>query len=92
MFFCYRPGHLAVMLSVGNAVGNAVWEGEVGSRAKPTPGSSREEKERWIRSKYEAKEFLPSLPSGPALPSLTQQFFDAICRSEQCIHLILLVC
>ena len=72
-----RPGHLAVMLSIGNTMGNAVWEGCVRGRAKPTPGSSREEKERWIRSKYEGKEFLPPLSMSTPLP---QQFMDAVLR------------
>ncbi|XP_046683093.1 centaurin-gamma-1A isoform X3 [Homalodisca vitripennis] len=86
----WPPGHLAVMLSIGNAMGNSVWEAVVRERAKPTPGSSREEKERWIRSKYEAKEFLPSLPTSPSLPSSIQQLFDAICRSDMKSLLLLL--
>lgn len=75
----WPPGHLAVMLSIGNTMGNAVWEGCVRGRAKPTPGSSREEKERWIRSKYEGKEFLPPLSMSMPLP---QQFMDAVCRTD----------
>lgn len=66
------------MLSIGNAMGNSVWEAIVKDRAKPTPSSSREEKERWIRSKYETKEFLPTLNTG----NHSQQFFEAICRLE----------
>uniref|UniRef100_A0A1B6K9Y5 Centaurin-gamma-1A n=1 Tax=Graphocephala atropunctata TaxID=36148 RepID=A0A1B6K9Y5_9HEMI len=86
----WPPGHLAVMLSIGNAMGNSVWEAVVRERAKPTPGSSREEKERWIRSKYEGKEFLSALPTGPTLPSSVQQLFDAVCRSDMKSLLLLL--
>lgn len=71
------------MLSVGNTMANSVWEGMVRlGRAKPTPSSSREEKERWIRSKYEAKEFLPPLPTIASQQqlSLTQYIIDTICR------------
>ncbi|XP_054279813.1 centaurin-gamma-1A isoform X2 [Macrosteles quadrilineatus] len=82
----WPPGHLAVMLSIGNAMGNSVWEAIVKDRAKPTPSSSREEKERWIRTKYETKEFLPTLNAG----NHSQQFFEAICRSDIKTLLLLL--
>ncbi|XP_075231189.1 centaurin gamma 1A isoform X2 [Lycorma delicatula] len=81
----WPAGHLSVMLSVGNIMANSVWEGMVRlGRAKPTPSSSREEKERWIRSKYEAKEFLPPLPNTAAQSqsSLTQFIIDTVCRSD----------
>lgn len=54
----YRAGHLSVMLSVGNHLANCIWESDTGGRRKPTPGSSREEKERWALSKYVTKEFI----------------------------------
>ncbi|XP_009638870.1 arf-GAP with GTPase, ANK repeat and PH domain-containing protein 3 [Egretta garzetta] len=53
---------LMVMTAIGNALANAVWEGAVEGYPKPTPESSREEKERWIRAKYEQKLFLAPLP------------------------------
>ena len=46
---------------------------------KPGPQSSRDDKERWIRAKYENKEFL-ALPSSSA--PLGQQLIDAVCRSD----------
>ncbi|KGL86854.1 Arf-GAP with GTPase, ANK repeat and PH domain-containing protein 3, partial [Charadrius vociferus] len=54
---------LMVMTAIGNALANAVWEGAVEGYPKPTPESSREEKERWIRAKYEQKLFLAPLPA-----------------------------
>jgi Arf-GAP/GTPase/ANK repeat/PH domain-containing protein 1/3 len=78
-FICvvFRPGHLSVMLSIGNTLANSIWECNPRGRAKPTPNSSREEKERWIRSKYESKEFLAPVNQGV---SVGQQLVDAVCR------------
>lgn len=78
MFFC-RAGHLSVMLAIGNALANSVWESQTNGKTKPTPTSSREEKERWIRAKYENKEFLP--PPSNTMP-LGQQLVDAVCSSN----------
>ncbi|PNF32214.1 Centaurin-gamma-1A [Cryptotermes secundus] len=75
----WPPGHLSVMLSIGNSLANSVWECNSHGRAKPTPNSSREEKERWIRSKYESKEFLAPVMQGVPLG---QQLVDAVCRSD----------
>lgn len=75
----YSPGHLSVMLAIGNSLANMVWESRIQGNVKPTPTSSREEKERWIRAKYENKEFIPitsnSMPLG-------QQLIDAVCSSN----------
>lgn len=80
-FFASRPGHLSVMLAIGNSLANSVWESNTRQRQKPKPNSSREEKEAWIRSKYELKEFLP--PSG-GLSNATpgQQLIEAVIRFE----------
>lgn len=47
---------------------------------KPEPTSTREEKEMWIRAKYDHQEFLPPLPY-PDAP-LQQQLIDAIARQD----------
>lgn len=52
------------MMSLGNEVGNSVWEAHTRGQTKPNPRSSREDKERWIRAKYEAKEFIAMPQSG----------------------------
>ena len=67
------------MLAIGNTLANSVWECRIQGRTKPTPTSSREEKERWIRAKYESKEFLP--PSNNTMP-IGQQLVDAVCSSN----------
>lgn len=67
------------MLAIGNALANSVWECRAQGRTKPSPNSPREEKERWIRAKYEAKEYLPA-PSN-TMP-LGQQLVDYVCSSN----------
>jgi hypothetical protein len=78
VFFSFRPGHIAVMLGLGNTLSNSIWEARMRG-VKPGPHSSRDDKERWIRAKYEHKEFL-ALPSSSG--SLGQQLIDAVCRSD----------
>lgn len=77
----WPPGHLSVMLSVGNTLANSVWESSLdhSGTVKPSPSTSREEKERFIRAKYEAKQFLAALPSDQTIPQL---IIDAICRCD----------
>ncbi|XP_055372148.1 centaurin-gamma-1A [Condylostylus longicornis] len=73
-------GHLSVMLAIGNNLANSVWEANITrNRKKPTSNSKHEEKEAWIRSKYEAKEFLPMC--NQAAP-LGQQLVEAVVRSD----------
>ncbi|XP_023238333.1 centaurin-gamma-1A-like isoform X4 [Centruroides sculpturatus] len=75
----WPPEHISVMMSLGNTIANSIWEGNIRGRAKPTPNSSREEKERWIRSKYELKEFLASTNSSM---TIGQQLIDSVCKSD----------
>ncbi|CAG0914492.1 unnamed protein product [Notodromas monacha] len=80
----WPPGPLAVMMALGNRVANSVWEGAMRQLqrpgpARPTPTTPREEKERWIRWKYEEKRFLAPL-SNPA--GIGQQLIDAVCRGD----------
>ncbi|XP_042669017.1 arf-GAP with GTPase, ANK repeat and PH domain-containing protein 3 isoform X4 [Centrocercus urophasianus] len=75
------PGELlTLMAAIGNALANAVWEGAVEGCPKPTPESSREEKERWIRAKYEQKLFLAPLPQSD-IP-LGQQLLRAVVEDD----------
>ncbi|KFM58698.1 Centaurin-gamma-1A, partial [Stegodyphus mimosarum] len=75
----WLPEHVSVMLSLGNTIANSIWEGNTRGRAKPTPNSSREEKERWIRAKYEFKEFLTPISSSTPVG---QQLIDVVCKSD----------
>nr|XP_057908068.1 arf-GAP with GTPase, ANK repeat and PH domain-containing protein 2 isoform X2 [Doryrhamphus excisus] len=63
------PGELTQVLSaIGNHMANSIWEGRTQGRAKPTPKASREERESWIRAKYEQRAFVPALQSVPEIP------------------------
>ncbi|KAH8377844.1 hypothetical protein KR093_007449 [Drosophila rubida] len=76
--------HLSVMLAIGNSLANSVWEANTRQRIKPTALASHEEKERWIRSKYEAKELLAPLGSGnhATAASPGQQLIEAVIRAD----------
>ncbi|XP_043939521.1 arf-GAP with GTPase, ANK repeat and PH domain-containing protein 2 isoform X2 [Protopterus annectens] len=50
-----------VLTSIGNEMANSIWECNTHNRTKPTRDSSREERESWIRAKYEQKLFLAPL-------------------------------
>nr|XP_030720817.1 arf-GAP with GTPase, ANK repeat and PH domain-containing protein 1 isoform X1 [Globicephala melas] len=52
---------IKVMSSIGNELANSIWEESTQGRTKPSLDSTREEKERWIRAKYEQKLFLAPL-------------------------------
>ncbi|PZC79929.1 hypothetical protein B5X24_HaOG215611 [Helicoverpa armigera] len=54
--------HVSVMVSLGNELANSIWEADLRGHVKPMATSSREEKERWIRLKYERRAFLSSEP------------------------------
>ncbi|KAK7492700.1 hypothetical protein BaRGS_00016005 [Batillaria attramentaria] len=69
-----------VMTAIGNAIANSVWEANTKGRPKPTSSSNREEKEKWIKAKYEFKEFLPPLPYID-IP-VNQQLIDALVRED----------
>lgn len=80
--YLYRAGHLSVMLAIGNSLANSVWEANTRQRIKPKSQSPREEKETWIRSKYEAKEFLAQLNTNTnATPG--QQLIEAVIKYEK---------
>ncbi|NXK06908.1 AGAP1 protein, partial [Herpetotheres cachinnans] len=52
---------IKVMTSIGNELANSVWEENSQGHMKPSSDSTREEKELWIRAKYEQKLFLAPL-------------------------------
>nr|XP_033803112.1 arf-GAP with GTPase, ANK repeat and PH domain-containing protein 1 isoform X3 [Geotrypetes seraphini] len=71
---------IKVMSSIGNDLANSIWEGNSQGRVKPSADSTREEKERWIRAKYEQKLFLTPLQC-PEL-SLGQQLLRATAEED----------
>ncbi|XP_041506231.1 arf-GAP with GTPase, ANK repeat and PH domain-containing protein 1 isoform X9 [Microtus oregoni] len=71
---------IKVMSSIGNELANSVWEESSQGRTKPSLDSPREEKERWIRAKYEQKLFLAPLPCTEF--SLGQQLLRATAEED----------
>ncbi|XP_046357322.1 centaurin-gamma-1A-like isoform X10 [Haliotis rufescens] len=78
----WPPEVTKVMTAIGNSTVNSVWEASAGAkeRTKPTQSSPRDEKERWVKSKYELKELLPPLPYVD-IP-VNQQLIDALVRED----------
>ncbi|XP_072222538.1 arf-GAP with GTPase, ANK repeat and PH domain-containing protein 2 isoform X2 [Leuresthes tenuis] len=65
------PGELTqVLAAIGNHLANSIWESCTQGRTKPTPNATREERESWIRAKYEQRAFVAPLQpaSGTQLP------------------------
>ncbi|XP_041335605.1 arf-GAP with coiled-coil, ANK repeat and PH domain-containing protein 3-like, partial [Pyrgilauda ruficollis] len=65
----WEPELLKLMCELGNSTMNQIYEAqceELGLK-KPTAGSSRQDKEAWIKEKYVEKKFLKKLPGGEAL-------------------------
>ncbi|KAL5281740.1 AGAP3 family protein [Megaselia abdita] len=78
----WPASHLSVMLAIGNSLANSIWEANslaMKNRTKPTPSTSREEKESWIRSKYEAKEFILPLCNTSSIGS---QLIDTVRKCD----------
>uniref|UniRef100_A0A8D3CT18 ArfGAP with GTPase domain, ankyrin repeat and PH domain 2 n=1 Tax=Scophthalmus maximus TaxID=52904 RepID=A0A8D3CT18_SCOMX len=62
------PRELTLVLSaIGNYMVNSIWEARTLGQRKPAPDATREERESWIRAKYEQKLFVAPLP--PPTPS-----------------------
>lgn len=74
-------------MAIGNKIANTIWEACILNQKKPSPSSSHEEKERWIKNKYELKEFLPKLNRN--IP-ITQQLIEAIIRNDTRMFILLL--
>uniref|UniRef100_A0A8C2CD47 Arf-GAP with GTPase, ANK repeat and PH domain-containing protein 1 n=1 Tax=Cyprinus carpio TaxID=7962 RepID=A0A8C2CD47_CYPCA len=79
---------IKVMSAIGNELANSVWEANAQGRLKPAPDASREERERWIRAKYEQKLFLASLTCTEL--TLGQQLLRATAEEDLRIVVILL--
>ncbi|XP_071333540.1 arf-GAP with GTPase, ANK repeat and PH domain-containing protein 2 isoform X5 [Trachinotus anak] len=65
------PGELTqVLAAIGNHMANSIWESCTQGRTKPAPNATREERESWIRAKYEQRAFVAALrpASGTQLP------------------------
>lgn len=67
------------MLELGNTAANKIWEYHLKAKTKPGPSSSNSEKEKFIRAKYEGKQFLAPLPEAS---SIEQQVVDCVLKMD----------
>ncbi|KAJ6224532.1 hypothetical protein RDWZM_003077 [Blomia tropicalis] len=72
----WPSSHVSVMLGLGNTACNKIWEFNLNAKLKPGPSTNYEEKEKYIRAKYEAKKFLAPL-SDESIP-MDQQIVDCV--------------
>uniref|UniRef100_A0AAY5L9W1 Arf-GAP with GTPase, ANK repeat and PH domain-containing protein 3 n=1 Tax=Esox lucius TaxID=8010 RepID=A0AAY5L9W1_ESOLU len=77
-----------VMVAVGNALANSVWEGALEGYTKVGADSTRSERERWIRAKYEQKRFVVDLPQSDV--PLGQQLLRAVVEDDLRLVVLLL--
>lgn len=83
-----RSSHVSVMLGLGNTAVNEIWEYQLKSKTKPTPTSRHEEKERFIRAKYERREFLAPLDDQKT--PIQTQLINSVMKMDikQIVHLL----
>lgn len=76
------------MLGMGNKAVNEIWEHQLNGKTKPTPTSRHEEKERFIRAKYERREFLA--PVQDQKTSIQTQLINSVMKMDikQMVHLL----
>lgn len=63
------------MQAIGNDLANRVWEHNAPKDKRPAHDATREQKESWIKLKYEQKRFLPAVPVDK---TLGRQLIDAV--------------
>ncbi|XP_055725191.1 arf-GAP with GTPase, ANK repeat and PH domain-containing protein 1-like [Salvelinus fontinalis] len=82
------PRELTLVLgAIGNHLANSIWEGRTLGRRKPTPDATREERESWIRAKYEQRLFvaplaLPSPGQGLEINTLSASLLAAVMERD----------
>uniref|UniRef100_A0A8C7RQK9 ArfGAP with GTPase domain, ankyrin repeat and PH domain 3 n=1 Tax=Oncorhynchus mykiss TaxID=8022 RepID=A0A8C7RQK9_ONCMY len=77
-----------VLMAIGNTMANSVWEGSLEGYTKVGADSTRSERERWIRAKYEQKLFLMDVPQSDV--PLGQQLLRAVVEDDLRLVVLLL--
>ncbi|KAG9353450.1 hypothetical protein JZ751_018046 [Albula glossodonta] len=89
------PCELTLVLgAIGNHMANSIWESRTQGRQKPTPDATREERETWIRAKYEQRVFVAPLPpcpgEGGAAAAMSSRLLSAVTQRDLPTLLLLL--
>ncbi|KAK6303285.1 hypothetical protein J4Q44_G00257390 [Coregonus suidteri] len=75
-----------VLTAIGNHLANSIWESHTQGRHKPTPNATREERESWIRAKYEQRVFVAPLPppssTGPGDTAMSVCLLSAVTERD----------
>uniref|UniRef100_A0A8C8D9R0 Small monomeric GTPase n=1 Tax=Oncorhynchus tshawytscha TaxID=74940 RepID=A0A8C8D9R0_ONCTS len=75
-----------VLTAIGNHLANSIWECHTQGRHKPTPNATREERESWIRAKYEQRVFVAPLPApsptGPGDTAMSVCLLSAVTERD----------
>nr|XP_029478431.1 arf-GAP with GTPase, ANK repeat and PH domain-containing protein 1-like isoform X4 [Oncorhynchus nerka] len=83
-----------VLTAIGNHLANSIWESQTQGRHKPTPNATREERESWIRAKYEQRMFVAPLPApsstGPGDTAMSVCLLSAVTERDLPRFLLLL--
>ncbi|XP_058265079.1 arf-GAP with GTPase, ANK repeat and PH domain-containing protein 2 isoform X5 [Hemibagrus wyckioides] len=81
-----------VLMAIGNHMANSIWEKCTQGRQKPTPEATREQRESWIRAKYEQKLFVAPLPTQDESPGevTSSQLLGAVTNKDLPMLLLLL--
>ncbi|XP_042159639.1 arf-GAP with GTPase, ANK repeat and PH domain-containing protein 2 isoform X2 [Oncorhynchus tshawytscha] len=83
-----------VLTAIGNHLANSIWESHTQGRHKPTPNATREERESWIRAKYEQRMFVAPLPApsstGPGDTAMSVCLLSAVTERDLPRFLLLL--
>ncbi|XP_026776168.3 arf-GAP with GTPase, ANK repeat and PH domain-containing protein 2 isoform X4 [Pangasianodon hypophthalmus] len=81
-----------VLMAIGNHMANSTWEKCTQGRQKPTREATREQRESWIRAKYEQKVFVAPLPTQDESPGevTSSQLLSAV-TSKDLPRLLLLL-
>uniref|UniRef100_A0A6Q2ZGG3 Small monomeric GTPase n=1 Tax=Esox lucius TaxID=8010 RepID=A0A6Q2ZGG3_ESOLU len=75
-----------VLTAIGNHLANSIWESNTQGRQKPAPNATREERESWIRAKYEQRVFVaplsPKRGAGPGDTSMPELLLSAVTERD----------
>uniref|UniRef100_A0A671RDC4 Arf-GAP with GTPase, ANK repeat and PH domain-containing protein 1-like n=1 Tax=Sinocyclocheilus anshuiensis TaxID=1608454 RepID=A0A671RDC4_9TELE len=80
-----------VLAAIGNHMANSIWETCTQGRQKLTPEATREQRESWIRAKYEQRAFVSPLPAQCSEDTMSTWLLKAVINRDLPRLLLLLV-
>ncbi|KTG31239.1 hypothetical protein cypCar_00018990 [Cyprinus carpio] len=71
-----------VLTAIGNHMANSIWETCTQGRQKLTPEATREQRESWIRAKYEQRAFVSPLPAQCSEDTMSTWLLKAVIERD----------